>query len=179
MKNGVVISGCSGGGKSTLIAELAARGYRVVAEPGRRIVADELARDGKALPWINLEDFARKAIELAEADRREAREAPARWTFFDRGLIDAYAALAQATGDARVVDHLLHHDRYHPTVFLTPPWPEIYREDNERRHDLDAALSEFERLAALYPALNYSVVMLPKIPVQDRADFVLSTLETG
>jgi predicted ATPase len=34
----VVISGCSGGGKSTLLAELARRGYRTVEEPGRRIV---------------------------------------------------------------------------------------------------------------------------------------------
>jgi predicted ATPase len=34
----VVISGCSGGGKSTLLAELARRGHAVVEEPGRRIV---------------------------------------------------------------------------------------------------------------------------------------------
>jgi predicted ATPase len=38
----VVISGCSGGGKSTLLAELAQRGYGVVEEPGRRIVREEL-----------------------------------------------------------------------------------------------------------------------------------------
>jgi predicted ATPase len=37
----IVISGCSGGGKSTLVAELARRGYASVEEPGRRIVEDE------------------------------------------------------------------------------------------------------------------------------------------
>lgn len=37
----VVISGCSSGGKSTLLAELGRRGYAVVDEPGRRIVKDE------------------------------------------------------------------------------------------------------------------------------------------
>ncbi|MPT22826.1 MAG: ATPase, partial [Starkeya sp.] len=37
----VVISGCSGGGKSTLLTELARRGFAVVEEPGRRIVAEE------------------------------------------------------------------------------------------------------------------------------------------
>jgi predicted ATPase len=42
----VVISGCSGGGKSTLIAELGRRGYPVVEEPGRRIVKEELASGG-------------------------------------------------------------------------------------------------------------------------------------
>ena len=46
----VVISGCSSGGKSTLIAELSRRGYAVVEEPGRRIVKEEMARNGLALP---------------------------------------------------------------------------------------------------------------------------------
>jgi predicted ATPase len=32
----VLLSGCSGGGKSALLAELHARGYHVVEEPGRR-----------------------------------------------------------------------------------------------------------------------------------------------
>jgi hypothetical protein len=32
----VLITGCSGGGKSTLLAELRARGHPVVEEPGRR-----------------------------------------------------------------------------------------------------------------------------------------------
>jgi predicted ATPase len=40
----VVISGCSGGGKSTLIAELGPRGHAVVGEPGQRIVKEELTR---------------------------------------------------------------------------------------------------------------------------------------
>jgi predicted ATPase len=45
----VVISGCSGGGKSTLIAEFGRRGYAIVEEPGRRIVKEELANGGSAL----------------------------------------------------------------------------------------------------------------------------------
>ncbi|WP_409999599.1 AAA family ATPase [Rhizobium leguminosarum] len=51
MNRSVLISGCSGGGKSTLLAELAARGHAVVEEPGRRIVKQELEGDGAALPW--------------------------------------------------------------------------------------------------------------------------------
>src|SRR6516165_9149624 len=48
----VVISGCSSGGKSTLLAELGRRGHATVEEPGRRIVRQELAGDGSALPWV-------------------------------------------------------------------------------------------------------------------------------
>jgi hypothetical protein len=38
----VLISGCSGGGKSMLLIELGRRGYATVEEPGRRIVKEEI-----------------------------------------------------------------------------------------------------------------------------------------
>src|SRR3954451_9444311 len=94
----VVISGCSGGGKSTLLAELAKRGHAVVDEPGRRIVKDELQREGAALPWVNGTAFARRAIEVALADRVAASRLKG-WVFFDRGLVDAAAALQHLTGE--------------------------------------------------------------------------------
>src|SRR5829696_8914157 len=69
---------------------------------------------------------------------------------------------------------LLH--RYHPTVFLTPPWPEIFHADPERRHGWDEATAEYERLARAYPELGYRVVVLAKTSVQERADAVLAEL---
>ncbi|HEY6332971.1 MAG TPA: AAA family ATPase, partial [Blastocatellia bacterium] len=50
----VMISGCSGGGKSALIGELARRGYRVFHEPGRQIVKEQVHIDGPALPWSDV-----------------------------------------------------------------------------------------------------------------------------
>lgn len=88
----IVISGCSGGGKSTLLAELARRGYSTVEEPGRRIVRAELAGTGEALPWIDPEAFARRAIALALADLAAAQQL-AGDVFFDRGVVDAAVAL--------------------------------------------------------------------------------------
>jgi predicted ATPase len=170
----VLLTGCSGGGKSTLLAELEARGHSVVEEPGRRIVKQELEGDGRALPWVDDAAFARRAIEMALADREAARDRPG-WVFFDRGLIDAASALEQITGEA-VLQDLADRHRYHRHVFLAPPWPEIYVTDPERRHGLEAALPEFERLERELPALGYEVILLPKIGVADRADFVLATL---
>ncbi|PYN88080.1 MAG: hypothetical protein DMD87_11285 [Candidatus Rokuibacteriota bacterium] len=57
----VVISGCSGGGKSTLVGELRRRGHSAVDEPGRRIVKEELKSDGSALPWVVLSSWAATA----------------------------------------------------------------------------------------------------------------------
>lgn len=176
MNRSVLISGCSGGGKSTLLGELGRRGHAIVEEPGRRIVRQELESDGAALPWIDMAAFARRAIEMAIADHAAAR-GQAGWTFFDRGLIDAAAALQHLTGEP-VLDRVSALHRYNSSVFLTPPWPEIYVTDLERRHGFDEAVAEYDRLAAIYPALGYDVVTLPKIAVADRADFILDRLET-
>jgi predicted ATPase len=173
----VVVSGCSGGGKSTLLAELAGRGYAVVEEPGRRIVRQELAGGGAALPWIDAAAFSRRAINVALADRRDALRLSG-WVFFDRGLVDAAAALQEVTGEP-ALDRIGQRHRYHRHVFVAPPWPEIFVTDPERRHSFDAAIDEYDHLVSVYPSLGYEVITLPKVSVSERADFVLQTLMDG
>jgi len=170
----VVISGCSGGGKSTLLIELGRRGHATLEEPGRRIVKEELKGEGSALPWIDAVAFVRRAVAMALADRASAAALDG-WVFFDRGLIDAAAGLQHLTGEP-VLAALGQSHRYHRRVFLTPPWPEIYVTDSERRHGLNAAVSEYQRLLDVYPSLGYEVTILPKVSVHERADFVLHAL---
>ncbi len=170
----VVISGCSGGGKSTLLIELGRRGYATVEEPGRRIVREELLGEGLALPWVNAIAFARRAVELALADRLAVKDA-AGWVFFDRGLLDAAAAVQHLTGEP-TLSALGQAHRYHHRIFLTPTWPEIYVTDAERRHGLNDAVAEYQRLLDLYPSLGYEVTILPKVGVAERADFILHIL---
>jgi predicted ATPase len=177
MQRFVVISGCSGGGKSALLAELGRRGHAVVEEPGRRIVKEELREGGLALPWKDGSAFARRAIAMALEDRTRAAAMDG-WVFFDRGLVDAAAALQHLTGEPAPAALAREH-RYHQTVFLTPPWPEIYVKDPERRHDLRAAEDEYFRLLDAYPALGYTVEVLPKVSVSQRADFIEGALATG
>lgn len=146
----------------------------MVEEPGRRIVASELEGDGAALPWVDGVAFARRAIALSLADRAAAEHLPG-WVFFDRGLIDAAAALQHLTGEP-AVDDLCRTHRYNRRVFLTPPWPEIYVADRERRHGLAEAIAEYDRLRVVYPSLGYEVCILPKLSVAERADLVLAML---
>ena len=174
MENFVTISGCSCGGKSTLLSELRRRGFTTIDEPGRRIVAEELKRGGRALPWVDAVAFARRAIEVSLADRATAEAGP-RWVFFDRGLIDAAAALEHLTGEP-VVRNLGLDYRYNKRVFLAPPWPEIYTLDQERRHGLAKAVAEYDRLIGVYPSLGYDIHVLPKVSVAERADWILGSL---
>lgn len=140
----VLLSGCSGGGKSTLLTELRRRGFTVVSEPGRRIVEAELRDGGGALPWIDLAAFAKRAMQMA-ADDRERVTGETGWVFFDRRLIDAAVALQHATGQP-AEDLLASYSRHYRKIFLTPPWPQIFVTDRERRHDFSHEISEYDRL---------------------------------
>ena len=173
----VVISGCSGAGKSTLLAELSRRGYSIVKEPGRRIVREELKTDGSALPWKDAIAFARRAVTTGLADHAFAQTLDG-WVFFDRGLIDATAAVQHLTGEGAVMALGQYH-RFNRRVFFAPPWKEIYRTDQERRHSLETAVAEYVRLQAAYTSLGYEILILPKLGVAERADFVLNNLVSG
>ncbi|TCT41034.1 AAA family ATPase [Martelella mediterranea] len=177
MENFIVISGCSGGGKSTLLEELSARGFNTVEEPGRRIVREEQQTGGSVLPWLDLEGFLRRAISVArqDCDRFHGCREP---VFFDRGLVDAVAGLEHITGEAHA-DGLNLGRCYNRLVFMAPPWPEIYEHDAQRKHGFDEAKAEYERLMMFYPRLGYQPVLLPKTGIATRADFVLERLGAG
>lgn len=173
----VLITGCSGGGKSSLLAALEARGYAVVPEPGRRIVAQEEAGEGVALPWIDPAAFARRAVAMSRADLGVASDLSG-LVFFDRGLIDAAVALQHASHiPYRDILGAKHH--YADPVFLTPPWPDIYAIDGARRHDLPTAIEEFERLRTALADLGYEISILPKTSVAERADFIIDHLQSS
>ena len=165
----VMISGCSGGGKSTLLAELAMRGYVVVAEPGRRIIAEERVGDGSALPWADPAAFARRALAMSIADH----EAACGLTFFDRGVVDAAVAIVATRGDRPT--SVIARNRY-DLLFLAPPWPEIYVNDADRHHSLEKALLDYERVRQAYIDAGYEPITLPRDTVAARADFVLAKL---
>jgi predicted ATPase len=129
---------------------------------------------GLALPWADKTAFVRRVFEMALADWTSAHLSEG-WVFFDRGIIDAAAALEHLTGEPVSPTVELSH-RYHRRIFLTPPWPEIYIKDLERRHGLDEALAEYFRLLEVYPSLGYEVSLLPKVAISERADFLLNSL---
>lgn len=172
----VVITGCSGGGKSTLLAELARRGHRVFAEPGRQIVREQDWIGGDALPWSAPAKFAELALSRGLSQRITAA-AEGGLAFFDRSVIEPLSGLERlglpVPAHFRRAVELC---RYHDTVFVAPPWPEIYRADAERRHGFDAAIAEYGPLTAAYARLGYRLVELPKTDVAARADFVLAVL---
>jgi len=173
-----VLSGCAGGGKSTLLEELRRRGFSAFEEPGRLIVREEQESGGDALPWVNPEAFAEKAIGMSVAafDEAASLEGP---VFYDRSFIDAISYLAHINGKlAPEHQQLLKERRYAETVFLTPPWPEIFETDAERQTSFESAVEEFERLKVSFGEFGYQIAMLPKTSVEERVVFLLAQIQT-
>ena len=171
-----VVSGCSGSGKSTLIAVLAAQGESVAPEPGRRIVKEELAAGGDALPWRNAQRFIDRCALQANADF-DQHAALSRRTFFDRSLIDVAAAVGRSGLRApAVLTQALATKRYATTVFMSAPWKALFATDAERRHDFDEAVTEYDTLVPTYRHHGYDIIDLPQLSVTQRVAFVLATV---
>jgi predicted ATPase len=170
--NFVVLSGCSSGGKSTLLSELARRGYLTIPEPGRQIVKEQVAIGGDSLPGKNLDKFLELALSryIYQFNSVAERE---QYVFFDRSIIDSVQL------DGRQGSHFSNAAkkfRYHRSVFLVPPWKEIYRQDSERTHSFEEASREFQELLVKYRQFGYEVFIVPQKKVEERADFIIAKL---
>jgi predicted ATPase len=175
-KQFIVLSGCSGGGKSSLLAALGQRGFAIYEEPGRQVVKEQLLIGGDALPWANVDLFleltiSRSIHHLVEAARSDAI------AFFDRGIIDQINGYP-ARG-LEVPKHLraaAEAFRYRECVFFVPPWRELFANDAERRHSFEDAAASYDAQVETYKRFGYRPIVIPKIDVSARADFVLAQL---
>jgi predicted ATPase len=165
----IVISGCSGGGKSTLLSALKQRGFATVSEPGWRIV-EAAAPDDPVLPWNDSTMFGAACVQMAIADHRKAQGL----TFFDRSLLDAACGFARRGPLPADVALALQTCRYHATVYLTPPWPEIFVQDAARRHGFAEAVAEYDALSDWLPSWGYATQDIPRLPVAERVAWLLA-----
>lgn len=166
----ILLTGCSGGGKSTVLNALNDCGFATVEEPGRRIVADEIAKNGKGLPWIDMRAFALRAFELAKSDLEKAGRHSG-LVFFDRGIVDAAIAL-EYSGGPSISETLGKNPVYADPVLVFPPWEEIFEEEAERRHDFDAAVQEYHRICTALDQLGCISYKIPRLPVHERLKLI-------
>lgn len=171
-----VVTGGPGSGKSTLIDALERAGHTRTLEAGRAIIQDQVAIGGDALPWADRAAFAELMLSWEMRSCRMARDA-AGPVFFDRGVPDVagYLRFVGLPVGAHVMRAAALY-RYNPTVFVAPPWPEIFGQDAERKQDFDEAVRTCRSVAETYADLGYTLVDLPLAPVEARMRFVLDRI---
>ncbi|QBI51855.1 AAA family ATPase [Streptomonospora litoralis] len=174
----IVVTGGPGAGKSTLVRHLAQAGYACAPESGRAVIREQLADGGRALPWVDPDLFAEFMLDrdLRSHGSATARTGP---VLFDRGVVDVvgYLRLAGRPVPAHA-DAAARRFRYRPTVFVAPPWREIYRTDAERRQPPAEAERTHATMRAVYAEYGYDLVELPRVPVAERARFVIERVSS-
>ncbi|MDC9590388.1 AAA family ATPase [Xenorhabdus sp. XENO-10] len=66
--------------------------------------------------------------------------------------------------------------RYTNTVFIAPPWREIFKQDSERKQAFREAELTYHTMATTYRHHGYRLIELPLSTAEERAEFVLSNL---
>ncbi|MGO4836445.1 AAA family ATPase, partial [Rhizobiaceae sp. 2RAB30] len=162
-----VLTGGPGSGKSTLLAGLVVAGHSGSVEAGRGVIQDQMAIDGSALPWNDAALFSELMLSW-EMRSYHIAEAETGTVFFDRGVPDIIGYL-RLTG-LPVPEHAARAAqtfRYNRRVFVFPPWPEIFTQDNERKQSPDEAERTFHAVTRAYADCGYDLIEVPRLPVEE------------
>lgn len=170
-----VVTGGPGSGKTTLIDALAQGGCARSIEAGRGVIQDQVAIRGPALPWRDPQAFAELMLcwEMRSYHLAQEQAGP---VFFDRGVPDVIGYLRMLGLPVPLhMEEAAATFRYHRRVFIAPPWPDIFRQDRERKQSLEEAVRTYEAMVDVYGAYGYELVELPRSTVEQRVQFVLET----
>lgn len=166
------ITGTVSSGKTTLIDQLAERGFQTVPEVGRHYFERELAR-GRMIDEIRENPVAltRSLIDLMLETEFGLRANDV--LFLDRAFPDALA-FCRVYG-LNPNEFLAECFRYHyASVFMLDRLP-VLLDGVRAEDDVTAGLLD-EWLARDYSALGYRVVRVPVLPPEERLAFVLEKL---
>ena len=93
--------------------------------------------------------------------------------FSDRGVPDvaAYLRLCGLAVPGHI-DRAARLLRYNRRVFIAPPWPEIFRQDAERKQTFAEAAATYQAVVSTYQDYGYELVSLPLASVAERLEAV-------
>ena len=170
-----IITGGPGSGKSSILNELVTRGYNCSPEASREVIKQQKALLTNCLPWIDLECFADKVFNKMVTNYQNS--APDLVTFFDRGIPDIVAYLDNANLFVKdIYRDSLSKCIYNKNVFILPPWPQIYEQDEERWQTFDESVSLYENLNIVYKSFGFNLIEIPIGEIAQRADFLTEKL---
>lgn len=169
MKKRIVITGGPCSGKTSIIEALKQKGHYCFDEVSREIIQSMNIKTS----FKNI-DFEETVFKKRKADYLNA---PQGISFYDRSMLDNIAYLRK--NKHNIPKHFqedCNNYRYHSTVFITPPWEDIYHKDNERLEDFEEAIRIFEALKKIYIESNYNLIELPRLSNKERIVYILNKI---
>jgi predicted ATPase len=172
--NWVVITGAPSSGKTSVIDELAKRGYPIQSEIARELI-EECLRHGMTLAEVRGVDYVKELQEkiLRFKLGRERALDKSTLVFADRGTPDSIVYFALAGLDVKRAIEASQIFRYR-AVFMLDRLPLV--KDGVRSEN-DAAAAKIGRaIEEAYENLGYKLTRVPVLPIEKRADFILNAL---
>ena len=173
--NFYVITGGPGAGKTSLMEHLASTGYDYIPETARQIIKDRISKG--LTPRPDPRTFAQQIFDQ-DWQNFMSNSNLSSLLFFDRSFIDSACMLFDADIDSYdKIKNTLQSHKYSSKVFITPPWREIYRNDEERDQSFEQSIQVYERLDKWYREHGYDMIILPKDTIENRARLVLNEVD--
>lgn len=180
----IVITGGPSTGKTAVIEQLEHLGYACLHEVIRLMTSQQKKELGdtvfKTNPIVSVADpqeFNRGILRARTAQYNSSADfGPDELVFFDRGIPDVLAYMdcfGQTYGPAfenAAVDHRYDH------IFIMPPWKDIHTTDDERFETFEEGVRVYECLADAYTRLGYTIEIVPKMGIEERAAYILDSI---
>lgn len=180
----IVITGAPGTGKTAIINALENSGLYCFHEFIRSMTLEaksELHANsmlGNPIAFVtDSKQFNKQLLEGRKKQYKDGEQQKKAHVFYDRGMPDVLAYMDyfnQAYG-ADFIDECQNHS--YDSIFLLPPWEEIYVQDNERLETYLQATEIHEHLKNTYTSLGYEVKEVPFGTVAERLTYITNHLE--
>ena len=179
----IVITGGPATGKTAIIDDLIARGYVCYEEVIRKLTAQAQesgditeAHSNPIALVTDSEKFNDTLINLRLDDFNNADQLNNEACFFDRGMPDVLAYMSYFNQDINEKFNTICEVNSYDSIFLLPPWKEIFIHDEERFETFEQASDIYHKLKETYKQFNYNIIEVPFGSIKDRTNFILEQL---
>jgi len=178
-----VITGAPGTGKTSVIKVLEARGFYCFHEVIRDMTAkarqEEPKKEHVSNPLVFVKDpytFNKDLLNARLAHYKQVETLEKGPYFFDRGIHDVLAYMDFFNQEYGKEFEKTCQENTYDTVFILPPWEEIYISDHERLETFEESEAIHDQLLSTYKRFGHTPINVPKTTVNERVSFILEQL---
>jgi predicted ATPase len=172
----IVLIGGPSSGKTTLIEALKTRGYTCYPEVSREVIKKAQEQGIEQLFLEKPLLFSELILESRKKQFKQAQQEAAKFVFLDRGIPDVLAYMHYIGDSYPSFFNQACIDYKYSSIFVLPPWKEIYVSDAERYENYEQAVLIYDHLMETYKKYGYTITEVPKDSVENRIDFIMKNL---
>ncbi|MBP7708494.1 ATP-binding protein [Candidatus Pacearchaeota archaeon] len=168
----IVIDGGPGIGKTTLLENLAARGFTIVPEAARSIIEEQQKKGTDLLPWLNNYEF-QKLVLKRQLELENSYEG--KLQACDRGFFGSKPFCECAGVPTPTFVDRVNPRRY--SLIVIPEILPVFVNDTARKETPEQARKIHEAHIRHYTHGGYSPFIIPVLPRETRGNYLFKGLE--